>query len=91
MKKKNDLKILKFPNNVTQLERQTEAILFAAEEPLDLKSIQTRLNVKADVPKILRLLDFLEGLNHLKCRFHYLVSLVLLSSSIKRLIHILCS
>ena len=33
--KKNDLKILKFPNSIANLERQVEAILFAAEEPLD--------------------------------------------------------
>ena len=31
MTKKKDLKVLKFPNNVAQLERQVEAILFAAE------------------------------------------------------------
>ena len=35
MNKKSDLKILKFPSNITNLERQVEAILFAAEEPLD--------------------------------------------------------
>ena len=43
MTKKNDLKVLKFPNNVAQLERQGEAILFAAEEPLDIESIQEKL------------------------------------------------
>ena len=53
MNKKNDLKILKFPTNTTEVERQVEAILFAAEEPLDLESIQTRIKVKANVPKIL--------------------------------------
>ena len=57
MNKKKDLKILKFPNDILEAERQVEAILFAAEEPLDLKSIQARLKVKADVPKILRLLE----------------------------------
>ena len=39
MKKKSDLKILKFPSRLTDLERQVEAILFAAEEPLDIRSI----------------------------------------------------
>ena len=43
MKKKNDLKLIKFPTNTVQLERQVEAILFAAEEPLDLQSIQDKL------------------------------------------------
>ena len=43
MKKKNNTKILKFPSNSGQLEKKVEAILFAAEEPLDKKSIQERL------------------------------------------------
>ena len=53
MKKKNDLKILKFPNNSLNQERQIEAILFAAEEPLDIETIQSRINKKVDVLKIL--------------------------------------
>ena len=57
MNKKKDLKILKFPTETLEAERQVEAILFAAEEPLDLKSIQTRLDVKANVPKILKSLE----------------------------------
>ena len=43
MKKKDEKKILKFPTNINQLERQVEAILFAAEEPLDEDSIQEKL------------------------------------------------
>ena len=42
MTKKNGSKILKFPNNASLLERQVEAILFAAEEPLDIESIQEK-------------------------------------------------
>ena len=57
MNKKKGLKILKFPTDILEAERQIEAILFAAEEPLDLKSIQARLNVKGDVPKILKSLE----------------------------------
>ena len=57
MNKKKGLKILKFPTDALEGERQVEAILFAAEEPLDLKSIQTRLDVKANVPKILQSLE----------------------------------
>ena len=53
MNKKKDINILKFPTNIAETERQIEAILFAAEEPLDLESIQTRIKVKANVPKIL--------------------------------------
>ena len=57
MNKKKGLKILKFPTDTLEAERQVEAILFAAEEPLDLKSIQARLDVKVNVPKILKSLE----------------------------------
>ena len=57
MNKKKNLNILKFPTNIVEAERQVEAILFAAEEPLDLESIQTRLKAKANVPKILKSLE----------------------------------
>ena len=57
MSKKNNLKILKFPNNIAQLERQVEAILFAAEEPLDMDSIQEKLITKANISKILDSLE----------------------------------
>ena len=57
MNKKKGLNILKFPTDALEGERQVEAILFAAEEPLDLESIQTRLDVKANVPKILQSLE----------------------------------
>jgi len=51
--KKSNLKILKFPNSISNLERQVEAILFAAEEPLDVETIQEKLKSRADIPKIL--------------------------------------
>ena len=40
MMKPKNFKILKFPTNATEPERQVEAILFAAEEPLDIESIK---------------------------------------------------
>ena len=40
-----------------EAERQVEAILFAAEEPLDIESITTRMKTKADVLKILESLE----------------------------------
>jgi len=55
--KKNNLKILKFPNSIANLERQVEAILFAAEEPLDEESIQERLKTKTNISKILGFLE----------------------------------
>ena len=57
MKKKIKLKILKFPKNMVEAERQVEAILFAAQEPLDLETIKSRLNTKTDVLKILNSLQ----------------------------------
>ena len=53
MNKKNDLKVIKFPTSINQIERQVEAILFAADEPLDSETILSRLKVRANVPKIL--------------------------------------
>ena len=55
--KKNDLKILKFPNSISNLERQVEAILFAAEEPLDEESIREKLKTNVDISKILYTLE----------------------------------
>ena len=55
--KKNDLKILKFPNSISNLEKQVEAILFAAEEPLDIESIQDKLKTRANILKILESLE----------------------------------
>ena len=51
--KKIDSKILKFPSNLSSIERQVDAILFAADEPLDTISIQEKLNTKKDISKIL--------------------------------------
>ncbi len=53
MNNKRDSKILKFPSGINESERQVEAVLFAAEEPLDLKIIEERMKIKANVPKIL--------------------------------------
>ena len=53
MNKKKISKIIKFPTNLTEAERQVEAVLFAAEEPLDLETIKSRIKVNAKVPEIL--------------------------------------
>ena len=57
MNKKKDSKILKFPSNLSSIERQVEAILFAAEEPLDIESIQEQLKTRSNLPKILESLQ----------------------------------
>ncbi len=53
--KKNN--IVNFPSNVSELEREIEAILFAAAEPLDIESIESRVSKKTNVLKILEKLQ----------------------------------
>ena len=50
-KKKNN--IIKFPANPSKLERQVEAILFAASEPLDVETIEKRVQTNTNIKKIL--------------------------------------
>jgi segregation and condensation protein B len=50
-KKKNN--IISFPSTPTKLERQIEAILFAASEPLDIETIEKRLQTNLNIKKIL--------------------------------------
>ena len=51
IKKKNN--ILNFPPAPTKLERQVEAILFSASEPLDVETIEKRIKTNANISKIL--------------------------------------
>ena len=46
-------KILNFPTNIAPGEREVEAVLFAAEEPLDIETIQTKIKKKINIEKIL--------------------------------------
>ena len=50
-KKKNN--IISFPSAPTKLERQVEAILFSASEPLDIETIEKRVQTNENVQKIL--------------------------------------
>ena len=50
-KKKNN--IISFPSTPTKLERQVEAILFAASEPLDIETIEKRIQTNTNIMKIL--------------------------------------
>tara|TARA_B100001057_G_C22590171_1_gene848634 strand:- start:48 stop:740 length:693 start_codon:yes stop_codon:yes gene_type:complete len=45
--------IVKFPRNVSKLERQVEAILFAASEPLDIDTIEKRVGTNNNIKKLL--------------------------------------
>ena len=49
--KKNN--VIKFPANPSKLERQVEAILFAASEPLDIETIEQRVQTSTNIKKIL--------------------------------------
>jgi len=50
-KKKNN--IISFPSSPSKLERQVEAILFAASEPLEIETIEKRIQTSTNIKKIL--------------------------------------
>ena len=52
MVKKKD-NIINFPSTPSKLERQVEAILFAASEPLDVETIEKRIQINTNIKKIL--------------------------------------
>ena len=51
-KNKNKSNVINFPSS-SKLERQIEAILFAASEPLDIETIEKRIQTSTDIKKIL--------------------------------------
>ena len=53
MKNKKKDNIIDFPSSPTKIERQVEAILFAASEPLDLETIEKRIQTTSNLKKIL--------------------------------------
>tara|TARA_Y100000590_G_scaffold428791_1_gene540515 strand:+ start:135 stop:827 length:693 start_codon:yes stop_codon:yes gene_type:complete len=53
--KKNN--IVNFPISLNETEREIEAIIFAAAEPLDLETIESKITKKNDVLKILKKLQ----------------------------------
>ena len=52
-KNKNKGNIIDFPRKKSKLEREIEAIIFAAEEPLDIETIEKRVGSTSNVKKIL--------------------------------------
>ncbi len=54
MKKKIDNNIIDFPSSISKIERQVEAILFAASEPLDTETIEKRIQSSTNLKKILK-------------------------------------
>jgi segregation and condensation protein B len=58
--------IVKFPKSLNKLEKQVEAILFAADEPLDIETIEKRVQNTNNIKKILENLQsdyYLRGIN----------------------------
>ncbi len=56
-KKKDKDNVINFPTNPTKLERQVEAILFSASEPLDLETIEKRVQTSSSLKKVLESLQ----------------------------------
>jgi segregation and condensation protein B len=54
MKKEKKINILNFPSKLIDGEREVEAIIFAAAEPLDVDTIESKVSKKVDVEKILK-------------------------------------
>ena len=53
MKNKKKNNVIDFPTSPSKLERQVEAILFAAAEPLDIETIEKRVQTTTNLKKIL--------------------------------------
>ncbi len=53
MKKDKEHNIISFPQKKTKLEKEVEAIIFAAEEPLDVETIEERVGTRSNIKKIL--------------------------------------
>ena len=53
MKSKKKNNIVNFPSSPSKIERQVEAILFAASEPLDIETIEKRVQTTINLKKIL--------------------------------------
>ena len=57
MQKNNKNNVISFPKKKTKLEREVEAIVFAAEEPLDVETIEQRIGTRNNIKKILEKLQ----------------------------------
>ena len=49
--------VLNFPSKLTEIEREVEAIVFAAAEPLSIETIETKISKNTNVLKILQKLQ----------------------------------
>ena len=51
IKKKDN--VISFPSKLSQVEKEIEAIIFAAAEPLDIETIENKISKKVNIEKIL--------------------------------------
>jgi len=54
MKKEKKINVINFPSKLLDGEREVEAIIFAAAEPLNIDTIETKISKKINVEKILK-------------------------------------
>ena len=69
-KEKNINNIINFPKKKSKIEREVEAIVFAAEEPLDIDTIEKRVGKNSGIQKILEnlRLEYSSRGIHLVCK-----------------------
>jgi len=54
VKKEKKINVINFPSKLMDGEREVEAIVFAAAEPLDIDTIESKISKKVNVEKILK-------------------------------------
>tara|TARA_B100000965_G_scaffold307789_1_gene266806 strand:- start:1041 stop:1733 length:693 start_codon:yes stop_codon:yes gene_type:complete len=54
MNKVKKSNVVNFPGKITETEREVEAIVFAAAEPLSIETIESKISKKTDVLKVLQ-------------------------------------
>ena len=50
--------IVKFPSKLSDLEKEIEAVIFAAAEPLDVDTIESKITKKGSINKALEKLQY---------------------------------
>ena len=56
-KKVSNYNVVKFPSKLTDIEKEIEAVIFAAAEPLDVDTIESKISKKLNVAKTLKKLQ----------------------------------
>ena len=57
MKKLKKSNVLSFPSDLSESEREIEAVIFAAAEPLEIETIESKISKKTNVAKVLEKLQ----------------------------------